>query len=174
MPLFSLSRCAVLAVAAAVLAGCSTTTGQAQAQGPGAAQAATTSDSLAQTHWRLVRWQSPDGSDYPLQLGQIYPPLSLAFTARNRDYRVSGFSGCNEFAGTYRLQGGKLVITLPSSRTMQCATPALREAEQAYLSALAHIATFTLDSGGSPHQMTFNVRNGDVLTFLRGQDIPVR
>ncbi|OZI66580.1 META domain-containing protein [Bordetella genomosp. 11] len=174
MPLLSLSRCAVLAVAAAVLAGCSTTTGRAQAQGPGAAQAATTSDSLAQTGWRLVRWQSPDGSDYPLQLNTIYPPLSIAFTARNRDYRVTGFSGCNEFAGTYQLQGGKLVITLPSSRSMQCAAADMREAERAYLSALAHIATFTLDSGGSPHQMTFNVRNGDVLTFLRGQDVSSR
>ncbi|AOB29745.1 hypothetical protein AKI39_02165 [Bordetella sp. H567] len=174
MPLLSLSRCAVLAAAAAILGGCSTTTGQAQAQGPGAAQAATTSDSLAQTHWRLARWQSPGGADYPLQLGQIYPPLSIAFMARNRDYRVSGFSGCNEFAGTYRLQGGKLIITLPSSRTMQCATPKLRDAERDYLSALAHIVTFTLDSGGAPHQMTFNVSNGDVLTFLRDQDIPVR
>lgn len=174
MPLSFLPRCAVLAIAAAVLAGCSTATGRAQAQGPGAAQAATTSDSLAQTHWRLVRWQSPDGSDYPLQLGQIYPPLSIAFTARNRDYRVAGYSGCNEFSGTYQLQGGKLIITLPSSHALSCGTPDLREAERAYLSALAHISTFTLDSGGSPHQMTFNVRNGDILTFLRGQDVPAR
>jgi heat shock protein HslJ len=173
MPFLSLSRCTVLAIAAASLAGCSTTTGKAQAQGPGAAQAATTSDSLAQTHWRLVRWQSPDGSDYPVALGQIYPPLSIGFTARNRDYRVWGFSGCNEFKGTYQLQGGKLIITLPSSRTMSCSSPQLGEAERAYLSALAHIVTFTLDSGGSPHQMTFNVRNGDVLTFTRGADIPV-
>lgn len=174
MPLLSLTRCTVLAIAAVSLAGCSTTTGQAQAQGPGAAQAATTSDSLAQTHWRLVRWQSPDGSDYPLQLNQIYPPLSIGFMARNRDYRVSGFSGCNEFAGTYQLQGGKLRITLPSTRTLRCSTPELGEAERAYLSALAHISSFTLDSGGAPHQMTFTVRNGDVLTFLRGQDIPAR
>ncbi|OZI26125.1 hypothetical protein CAL26_01895 [Bordetella genomosp. 9] len=174
MPLLTLTRCTVLAIAAVSLAGCSTTTGHAQAQGPGAAQAATTSDSLAQTNWRLVRWQSPDGSDYPLQLGQIYPPLSIGFTARNRDYRVSGYSGCNEFAGTYQLQGGKLTITLPSSRTLKCGTPELGEAERAYLSALAHIGSFSLDSGGAPHQMIFTVRNGDVLTFLRGQDIPAR
>jgi heat shock protein HslJ len=174
MPFFSLSRCALLATVAACLAGCSTTTGEAQARGPGAAQAATTSDSLAQTHWRLVRWQSPDGSDYPLALAQIYPPLSLSFTAHNRDYQVGGFSGCNRFSGRYQLRGGKLIITVPSVRTLRCSTPELREAERAYLSALGHVSAFTLDSGGSPHQMTFNVRNGDVLTFLRGPDIPVR
>ncbi|ARP85180.1 META domain-containing protein [Bordetella genomosp. 9] len=174
MPFLSLSRCLVLSLAAAGLAGCSTTTGQAQAQGPGARQAATTPDSLAQTQWRLVRWQSPDGSDYPMPLDRIYPPMSIAFTAKNRDYRVTGYSGCNEFNGTYALEKGKLIITLPSTRALTCATPDLREAERAYLSAIAHISTFTLDSGGSPHRMTFNVRNGDVLTFTRDRDVSAR
>jgi hypothetical protein len=47
-------------------------------------------------------------------------------------------------------------------------------AARAYLSALGHISAFSLDSGGSPHQMSFNVRNGDVLTFTRGADVPTR
>jgi heat shock protein HslJ len=161
----------VLALAAAAMAGCSTTTGQAQAHGPGAVQAATTSDSLAQTQWRLVQWTSKDGSlrAIPAAQGQ---PLSLTFLAQGRDYRVSGYGGCNTFAGTYRLQGGKLSITVPSSSRASCSTPELDAIERAYLSSLGHIVSFTLDSGGAPRQMAMNVQNGDILTFKRDADVP--
>jgi heat shock protein HslJ len=162
----------VLAIAAAAaLAGCSTTTGQAQAHGPGAIQAATTSDSLAQTQWRLVQWTSRDGSSRTLPTGQDQP-LSLVFLAQGRDYRVSGYGGCNEFSGTYRLQAGKLTITVPSARRVSCPSPELDATERAYLSSLGHIVSFTLDSGGAPRQMALNVQNGDVLTFKRGADVP--
>jgi heat shock protein HslJ len=160
----------VLICAAASMAGCSTTTGHAQAEGPGAKQAATTSDSLAQTQWRLTQWTAADGTER-FQAAQADPPFTLVFLVHNRDYRVKGYSGCNDFSGTYQLQGGRLSFTLPSPGRTACSAPGKGEAEQAYLSALGQISTFTLDSGGAPRQMTLHARNGDILRFARGADV---
>jgi heat shock protein HslJ len=172
MPFISLGRCALLAVLAAGVAGCSTTTGHAQAKGAAATQAATTSDSLAQTNWKLVRWASKDGA--MRDLPRDADPISIAFLARNHDYRVSGFSGCNRYTGTYKLEGGKLIVTVPAATRMACGSDQMAALENAYLTGLGHVATFTLDSGGAPRQMTLNLQNGDILTFSRGEDIPTR
>ncbi len=159
---------------AAVLSGCSTTTGHAQARGAAAAQAATTSDSLAETTWDLVSWTSGDGSALPVPRGNGNPPVGLAFLAQGRDYRVAGFSGCNRYLGTYRLQDGKLSISVPAATRMGCPSDQLAGFETAYLKALGRIKTFTLDSGGAPRKMTLNVQDGGIMTFKRGEDVPTR
>jgi heat shock protein HslJ len=162
-----------LAVAVALgMAGCSTTTGHAQAQGASAVQAATTSDSLAETNWRLARWVAADGS--ARELPQDPQPISIAFLAQNRDYRVSGFSGCNRYMGSYRLEGGKLIVTVPAATRMACASAGMADLERAYLASLGRISTFTLDSAGAPRQMTLNLRDGGVMFFTRQEDVPTR
>ncbi|MFC4277096.1 META domain-containing protein [Achromobacter aloeverae] len=159
---------------AAVLSGCSTTTGHAQAKGAAAAQAATTSDSLAETTWDLVSWTNADGGAVAVPGGNGNPPVGLAFLTQGHAYRVAGFSGCNRYMGTYRLEGGKLSITVPASTFMGCPSDQLAGFETAYLKALARIASFTLDSGGAPRKMTLNLRDGAVMTFKRGEDVPTR
>lgn len=171
-------RCLAAAVTAAafaaILSGCATTTGHAQAKGPGATQAATTSDSLAETTWELVKWTDAQGTALPVPGGNGNPPVGLAFLAQGRDYRVAGFSGCNRYMGAYRLEGGKLSITLPAATRMGCPSDQLAGFETAYLKALGRIATFTLDSGGMPRNMTLNVQDGGIMTFKRGEDAPSR
>ncbi|OZI37269.1 hypothetical protein CAL29_02245 [Bordetella genomosp. 10] len=173
-------RVAVAAVAAgavvlaAVLSACSTTTGHAQARGAAAAQAATTSDSLAETTWDLVTWTNADGGAMAVPGGNGNPPVGLAFLTQNHDYRVAGFSGCNRYMGAYRLQGGKLSITVPAASRMGCPSDQLAGFETAYLKALGHISTFTLDSGGAPRKMTLNLQDGGVMTFKRGEDVPTK
>lgn len=174
MPFFSLPRCLLLAVLGAGLAGCSTTTGHAQAQGAAAAQAATTSDSLAQTDWQLVSWTGRDGAVRELPHGNGNPPIGIAFLAQGREYRVTGFSGCNRYVGAYQLQAGKLSITVPAAMRPTCPSEQLAGVETAYLQALGRISTFTLDSGGAPRKMTLNLQNGDIMTFSRGEDVPTR
>lgn len=174
MPFLSLPRCLALTALAATLAGCSTTTGRAQAQGAGATQAATTSDSLAETHWELVRWTGKDGTTRVLPQGDRSQPIGISFLAQGHDYRVAGFSGCNRYTGTYRLQGGKLIITSPAATRMACPSPQLSQLETAYLKALGQISTFTLDSGGAPRQMTLNLQDGDIMAFSRREDAPTK
>jgi len=168
-----LTLAAAAAALACVLAGCATTTGHAQAQGKAAAQAATTPDSLAETTWHLERWTAPDGTQRPLAAHAGEAP-TLAFAATNREYRVSGYSGCNTFEGGYRLQDGRLSITVPAATRMNCAADEQASIERAFLQGLGQIATFTLDSGGAPRKMTLNLRDGDVMDFTRGDDLPTR
>lgn len=146
---------------------------QARAQGPGAANAATSADSLAQTSWELVRWAQPDGQARSIPpRGAAAEPVYLTFLAQGRQYRVVGFSGCNRYNGSYLLQGGTLTIQTAGSTRMACPQPELAAFETAYLRALSQVRTFTLDSGGAPRRLAFNLQSGEVLDFVRRADPP--
>jgi len=145
---------------------------QARAQGPGAANAATSADSLAQTSWELVRWTRADGSPYALPSGNDRGPVHLTFLAHGRQYRVEGFAGCNRYRGTYLLRDGALTIQAPAATRATCGQPERAAFEAAYLQALGQIDTFTLDNGGAPRRLTFTLRSGDVLDFVRRTDPP--
>jgi len=176
MPIFMLARGLLLAALAFVVAGCANTTGGAEAQGAAAAHAASSADSLAQTRWELTHWTASDGSVRAVPHGDNGEPIQLTFLAQRDSnkyqYRVNGFSGCNRYMGSYKLQGGKLSISVPASTRMACPSPERSRLESDYLRALANIQTFTLDSGSAPRHLTFNVRGGDVLEFTRRQDPP--
>jgi len=172
MPIRMLARGLLPAALAIVLAGCAGTTGHATAEGAAAANATTSADSLAQTRWELTRWTAPDGSPRSIPHGDNGEPIQLVFLAHDNQYRVNGFSGCNRYMGSYKLQAGKLSISTPASTRMACASPERAQLEVAYLKALADIRSFTLDSGSTPRHLTFNVSGGDVLEFARRQDPP--
>lgn len=171
---FLSSRCRVLGVGvlAVALAGCAGSTGGARAEGAAAANAASSADSLAQTSWELVRWTRAGGALRDIPHGDNGEPIRLTFLAQGKQYRAEGFAGCNRYQGSYKLQGGKLAIDAPAATRMAC-VPAERAALEAdYLRGLTVIDTFTLDSGGAPRHLTFNLRGGDVLEFERRQDPP--
>ncbi len=164
-------RLLCLALLAAALAGCAGT-GGARPEGAAAASAATSKDSLAQTSWELVRWAQPGGALRDIPHGDNGEPIRLTFLAQGKQYQVNGFSGCNRYTGTYKLERNKLVIDAPASTRMACVPPERAKLEADYLRALRVIDTFTLDSGGAPRHLTFNLRGGDVLEFERRQDPP--
>lgn len=149
-----------------------TVTGQATAKGQAASLAATSADSFAQTSWELTRWVSSASGNRTIPHGDGAEPIRLVFLAQGKEYRVNGYSGCNRYTGNYRLQDGKLSISVLGQTRMACLSPEQAEFEQAYLKALAEIQSFTLDSGGAPRHLTFNLQNGDVLEFVRKQDPP--
>ncbi|MVW70255.1 META domain-containing protein [Bordetella sp. 15P40C-2] len=155
-------------------AGCAETTvhTQAHAEGAAATHAATSADSFAQTAWQLTRWVEKGGASRPIALGQNAQPVELVFLAQGKEYRVNGYSGCNRYFGNYRLQDGKLSISVRGNTRMACPDPARAALENAYLKALGEVSSFTLDSGSAPRHLTFNLRDGDVLEFTRTQDPP--
>ncbi|MNL02362.1 heat-inducible protein [compost metagenome] len=174
MPIFSSLRCRLLCLSllTVALAGCAGSIGGARPEGAAAANAASSADSLAQTSWELVRWTQPGGALRDIPHGDNGEPIRLTFLAQGKQYRVNGFSGCNRYMGTYKLEGGKLFIDAPAMTRMACAPPERAKLEADYLRGLATIDTFTLDSGGAPRHLTFNLRGGDVLEFERRQDPP--
>ena len=140
--------------------------------GAAAANAASSADSLAQTAWELVRWVQPGGALRDIPHGDNGEPVKLVFLAQGKQYRVNGFAGCNRYMGTYRIEGGRLRIDAPAATRMACPTPERAGLEADYLRGLGSIDTFTLDNGGAPRHLTFNLRGGDVLEFVRREDPP--
>jgi len=155
-----------------MMVGCANTTGQATAEGAAASNAATSADSFAQTGWELTRWVSAAGESRPIPHGDNGEPIQLVFLAQGDNYRVNGFSGCNRYMGNYRLQDGKLSISVRGSTRMACVSTERAQLEKSYFQALSDIRSFTLDSGSAPRHLTFNIKNGDVLEFVRRQDPP--
>lgn len=174
MPTFPSSRCRLLCLVllSAALAGCAGSLGGARPEGAAAANAASSADSLAQTSWELVRWTQSGGALRDIPHGDNGEPIRLTFLAQGKQYRVEGFSGCNRYMGTYKLERGKLFIDAPAMTRMACVQPERAKLETDYLRGLTSIDTFTLDSGGAPRHLTFNLRGGDVLEFERRQDPP--
>lgn len=165
-------RCLLAAGLITAMVGCASTTGHATAEGAAASNAATSADSLAQTNWELTRWTTKANVDRAIPHGDNGEPIQLVFLAQGNQYRVNGFSGCNRYMGNYRLQTGKLSISVKGNTRMACMSPEKAQLEQSYLQALSGIRSFTLDSGSAPRHLTFNVANGDVLEFVRRQDPP--
>ncbi len=71
---------------------------------------------LENTAWRAT---GLPGQALPADLG------SEAITVRFEAGRVHGFSGCNQFSGSYSLEGGKLVIGSLGGTMMACPEPAM-------------------------------------------------
>ncbi|MDQ8030674.1 hypothetical protein CEG14_23030 [Bordetella genomosp. 1] len=167
------ARVCMLSLLMAALAGCASQhTGQARPEGSAAVNASTSADSFAQTSWELTRWTEADRSLREIPHGDNGEPIKLTFLAQGKNYRVEGFSGCNRYMGSYRLESGRLSITAPASTRMACADPARGKLEADYLKALTDIRSFTLDAGGAPRHLTFTLSSGAVLDFDRRQDPP--
>ena len=124
-------RCLAVALALAVVAGCS----RRPAASEDAASAASTTPELRGTYWKLVA------------LGAM--PITAADTAREPHIilqadtsRVNGSGGCNRMFGGYQLNGNSLTFSAIASTKMAC--PSGMETETAFLPALQRVARWRI------------------------------
>ena len=85
--------------------------------------------------------------------------LTRPVTVRFESGRLAGFSGCNNFSGSYQLHGDRLTIGPVASTQMACPEPGA-SIEQAFHAALAGTLRFALD--------------GDVLTATSASGTTLR
>jgi heat shock protein HslJ len=74
-----------------------------------------------------------------LESGAGLAPGGPAPTATFEAGRVTGTTGCNQYTGTYVLDGGRLTIE-PGATTLKGCPPPADEVERAYLAALARVS----------------------------------
>lgn len=74
-------------------------------------------------------------------------PAGITATALFEGGSVGGFSGVNTYSGPYKASGSELSIGNLAS-TMMAGPPELMDFEQAYLSALQDVSSFSADGGG--------------------------
>jgi heat shock protein HslJ/uncharacterized membrane protein len=112
------------------------------------------SATLENSAWRLT--QMPGG---PLPAAQERNAVTVSFEAG----RVHGFSGCNQFMGSYALEGGRLVLGRLGGTMMACAEPAM-SIESHFLKAFSGPLDVALT--GSTLTLT-PVGGGEALQFER-------
>ena len=103
------------------------------------------------TTWRLIAYADSSG-----QLSMALPDVET--TAVFDGGRVSGNAGCNNYNGTYTVDGQALTIQLGPTTMMACPEPAMAQ-EQAFFTNLAAAASYVL-VGDQLHILN---ANGDVV-----------
>jgi heat shock protein HslJ len=88
---------------------------------------------LEGTKWVLTAYQA-DGS---VQEALPTPPVEATFAGG----RVNGTGGCNQYSGSYQVDGHKLFIGLLASTQRAC-EPAIMDQETAYLKALQSAGSY--------------------------------
>lgn len=93
---------------------------------------------LEDTDWRLTRLgdQSVSTSN---------PAAVPDLTFRSEDDRVSGTGGCNQFSGSYDLDGETITLGRIASTLMACEEG--MEIESAFFAALERVRTWNVDGG---------------------------
>lgn len=94
--------------------------------------------------------------------GQVEVPAEIGASLRLDD-DASGFAGCNDFFGGYLLDGDELTFD-PLAVTKKLCEGAGQDTEDAYLPALAAVATWAIDSGN--RLSLLDADGTEVLAFL--------
>ena len=96
--------------------------------------------SIENTKWIITTLEGQDISDGANTGQKIY------FTLNSEDNRVNGFSGCNTFMGTYKLEdGNRISFSQLASTRMACPESEIRESE--ILSIFETADNFTVADG---------------------------
>ena len=160
-----------LLVAAAMVAGCTTPQAPAPVATPVLTPDTTPApvtrpipDNLA-GHWTLTTMGIQDGT------AVIHPDYGITLTL-NTDGSLTGYTGCNNYFGSYTLTGavtqkgmGMTVSNLGATK-MFCAPYA--ELEQNYLAILGKTAAFDASATG----LTLTADTLDVLVYQRTETLP--
>jgi heat shock protein HslJ len=164
-PLFSAARFAALLCACA-LAACTMPTHPDSAAPPADPYNPAATQLLDDTQWELTRWADAGGQLRTIPHGDNGQPITLDFSTTGGQRRVSGFSGCNRYMGTYDLKDGKLSFGPLAGTRKACRGSAGAALEQPYLNGLQHIAKSGVQMT-PPQQLQMTLDDGQVLMFTR-------
>jgi heat shock protein HslJ len=111
---------------------------------------------LEETRWGLISYQNADGDTVDALTGH---EVTLEF----EDGRVAGNGGCNNFFGTYTVDGNQLTISALGSTMMACLPEEVMQQEAQVLALLSTAATYEIVDG----QLLILNTNGETILDLR-------
>jgi heat shock protein HslJ len=146
---------ALALTAALAVVACSSTAGQSGS--PAGSSASSTVEAsagagsgLEGTLWQLTEYLGPDGT--------VPVPEAISASATFADGTVSGNAGCNDYTGSYTVDGEKLTIG-PLAVTKKACGPAESAVETAFLGVMGNVATYSI-RGGSLELQTADSKVG--------------
>ena len=107
---------------------------------------------LTANPWGLVSFTAANGSTPGTTQGQ---DAVLQFA---EDGNMSGTTGCNNFAGTYKVSGSDLTISLGPMTRRACTDPALTAQEEALTTGLGDVTSYAISDGTLTLKVGANVR----------------
>jgi heat shock protein HslJ len=119
------------------------------------AQPAATAADLTDTTWKLESF-GPEGQEAPLVADS---EVTLTFL---EDQKIGGSSGCNQYGGSYELDGQSLTFSEILGTLMACQPDEVMTQEQAYLAALNDVQRFELTASSL---RLWTADDGTVLNF---------
>jgi heat shock protein HslJ len=94
------------------------------------------SNSLDATNWEMTSYRDANGDMQDILANSVV-------TAQFQSTNVSGIAGCNNYNGSYQLDGNKLTFGALAVTQKACADPrGVMEQENAYLAALSQVQSF--------------------------------
>jgi heat shock protein HslJ len=93
---------------------------------------------LEGTLWVLTSYVDAQGE-------AVEPVAGSEVTANFQDGRLGGNASCNNYGADYTVDGNNLTIGLAVTTMMLCQPEEVAQQEQAYLAALAQVATYQID-----------------------------
>ena len=121
---------------------------------PAAAAGGTAPARLQGATWQLKEMPGPQSA----ALGQLTRPVTVRFESG----RLSGFAGCNNFSGSYALDGDQLKIGPVASTQMACPEPG-SSIENAFHAALSGSLRYAVDGD----DLSATTASGATLRFRR-------
>ncbi len=98
--------------------------------------ACTGSRSLDGTSWQLDEYRDASGSLVPIAPDTVV-------TARFQATEISGTAGCNNYSGSFQVDGNQLAFSPLATTRKVCSDPSeIMDQENAYLSALGEVQEF--------------------------------
>lgn len=118
-------------------------------------------DPLANSNWTLVSYTDANGAATPVAPNS---EITLAF----KDGGIAGSAGCNNYFGSYTVDGSNLTFGMIGSTEMACMDGAITTQESAYLAALSMVSQYQLDGTN----LVLTDKDGNTLLTFTAQ-IPV-
>ncbi|NKQ37184.1 MAG: META domain-containing protein [Chloroflexi bacterium] len=119
------------------------------------------SDTLENIQWTLVSFAGPEGN-----MIDVLPDTTI--TAQFADGQVSGNSGCNNYSGSYELDGSGITFGPTAGNLMACPQE-IMEQEAAYLANLSLVTQFNVNEGG---QLVLSDADGNPLLIYAETELP--
>ena len=135
-----------------------TTAGSTQTTAGSTTTAAGSGGSLAGTSWVLDTYQGPGGNSVPAT------PKSNATLGFDDQGNVGGSTGCNQFSGTYTVDGDSLTIQLGAMTQMACTNPLVTAQETAVTTLLGKVTGFTVTADS----LSLTDDSGELLAYSAG------
>lgn len=125
----------------------------------GLAQAASSANRLAGTDWQVISYNNGKAIYSSLNTEN----MTVSFSKKNH---LSGFAGCNNFMGTYKVPTSQKIVVSPLGSTLMACDKEVAQEEQDFLNAWKKVTTYKIRGS----KLTLSDSKGRTVILLQAEE----